>query len=81
MTRAIGGPSSNEDLRELAKLAERLQERWQGSRVGLLVDRDLAFGVTRMFQAYAEAAGPDFQVFREREAAIAWLAAPGDEDA
>jgi hypothetical protein len=44
-----------------------------GTRRALVVADDNTFGLCRMFATYAEAVGQTIEVFREREAAEAWL--------
>ncbi len=48
--------------------------RFADERCAVVVDRDLEFGLCRMHQAQVEAAGITIRVFRELEAALAWLA-------
>ena len=48
---------------------------WSGAQVAIVVARDLDYGIGRMFKAYADGAGIDYQLFRELEAAQTWLAA------
>jgi len=43
------------------------------SRRAIVADRDAVFGLAKVFQAHAEGAGPEYQVFRDLESARAWL--------
>jgi len=46
-----------------------------GGRCAIVANDDLQFGLTRMGSAYSGSVGVDVQVFRDPEAALAWLAA------
>ncbi len=70
------GPDSPADLRRAAELVRRSRELWEGSRAAILVNRELDYGVARMFQVFAEGVGVIYEVFRDEPAALAWLAAP-----
>ena len=70
------GPDSAAELRHAAQLVERGHKQWAGSRVAIVVARDVDFGMARMFQVFAEDAGVEFEVFRELEAALDWLGSP-----
>ena len=56
----------------LADLA-RSQVFGSGSRRAIVVDSDLVFGVSRMYQAYTGQGGPEVRVFRDLEEANSWL--------
>ena len=75
------------DLRELTTPPGAPQLRSVASRIGkvsglsfgqcaIVVDRDLVFGLSRMFEAFAHAHFEEIQIFREPAAAEAWLANP-----
>jgi hypothetical protein len=53
--------------RKLARFAR------PGLPVAIVVQGDLGFGISRMWQAASELTGWDTQVFRDRARAIAWL--------
>lgn len=46
-----------------------------GSRVAMLVDGDLSFGVSMMYRAFRESQYTDVRVFRNKADAISWLGA------
>lgn len=69
--------SFDADTGRLDQLVELDMQLAQKVRKGFLVaaaaPHDLQFGVSRMWQTLAEATGWEIQVFRDREAAVAWL--------
>jgi hypothetical protein len=67
------GPESATEIRGAAGLVERSQELWAGSRVAVVVSRDLDFGLTRMFSAFAEEISVEYHAFRDEASALAWL--------
>ena len=67
------GPGKSEDLHNGVDLLELNRALWAGSRAALLVERDIDFGIARMFQALAEGMGVEYQVFRDEQTARAWL--------
>lgn len=44
-----------------------------GFPVALVASRDSVYGLSRMWEAYAEGTGWETQLFRERQAALRWL--------
>jgi len=75
------------DLRKLSSTPDSPQLRSVANRIGrvsdltfgrcaIVVDRDLMFGLSRMFEAFAHEHFQEIQVFREPVAAEAWLARP-----
>lgn len=69
----VEGPSTTRDLRRMLLEVERLIEIWDGSRVAIVAQSDLHFGVARMFTAFAINLEIDYQVFRDVRMARAWL--------
>ena len=70
------------DLRKVTKITttvETLRSLAQsrifapGARRAFVVDRQVDFGLSRLFQAYSEVEGATIEVFREMEEAKAWL--------
>lgn len=69
-------PRTSPELRLAADLLEEAHRRLEGGRTAIVVARDLDFGLARMFQAFADGAGVRYEIFRDREAALAWLLDP-----
>lgn len=67
--RAVTAAVSSDRLADLA----RSQVFTAGSRRAILVESDLVFGVSRMYQAYATQGGPEVRVFRDPDEASEWL--------
>jgi len=70
------GPDSTGDLRRAAELVEQGRRLWGGSRVAIVVERNLDFGIARMFQAFSEGTGVTFEIFRDVDSGLAWLSDP-----
>ncbi len=67
---------ANEDIR---LVAERGKRAWRGpARVALLATDDLSFGLLRVFEAFRSSDGYEIRVFRDEEAALAWLREPDE---
>ena len=73
----VEGPDSTSELRNAAAWVKRSQETWGGTRVAILVSRDVDFGIARMYQAFAEQIDVEYQIFRDRDEAQAWLERSG----
>jgi len=67
--RAVTAAVPSDRLADLA----RSQVFAAGSRRAILVESDLVFGVSRMYQAYAGQGGPEVRVFRDPDEANVWL--------
>lgn len=62
------------DIDRLAEMDRKLAQFTRpGLPVAIVVQGDLGFGISRMWQASSEPTGWETQVFRERPRAIAWL--------
>ncbi len=70
------GPDETPEIRRAARLVELTRERWEGGRTAILVSRELDFGLARMFSAFAQNLGVEYEVFRDPEAAAVFLAGP-----
>lgn len=46
------------------------------AKVAVVAQRDLSFGIARMYEAFSESVPWDFVVFRAIDAALAWLGVP-----
>jgi len=64
---------TSDDVRLLARLAERLSELNTEFIAAIVAPRDDSFGLSRMWQVLAEYTGWSSHVFRDRAGAIAWL--------
>ena len=62
---------SAEELEEIASHASSADQA--PSRVAMLVNQDLSFGVSRLYEAYRKNTLTDVKVFRDKTAAIQWL--------
>jgi hypothetical protein len=62
---------------DLARLAQQSVVQ-PGVRRALVAKTDLQFGMARMYQTFSEFSGQSFQVFRDIEAARAWLTGAAD---
>ncbi len=69
--RSEASPSTG-DLQDFAKFLGNLPTH-VAARSAWLVSEDLQFGLARMLSVYAEERGITIQVFRESDAARAWL--------
>lgn len=72
----VGRNPSAEAIRERAKLLAELSPRL-GRRLALVVERDVDFGLGRMFGSFVDEAGLDVRVFRDAAEAEAWLQPDG----
>jgi hypothetical protein len=62
----LTGPDALRDLALKSPLGS-------GSRRAIVVDKDVMFGVSRMYEAFAHDVGPEIKVFRDMDAAHRWL--------
>lgn len=78
---AAGAEVTSNGLLSLATFTLSQKERFRGIKCAIVADRDLAFGLARMYEAYSEGEGipVDRKVFREFDEACRWLGIdPGD---
>lgn len=45
-------------------------------KIAVIAPKDLSFGMARMFEAFSDTVPFNFGVFREIDAALAWLGVP-----
>ena len=64
---------SSSEIRELAAFAKK-RSPFSDLRMAFVVAGDLDFGLLRMFEAYRETGSARTAVFRDKEAALGWLA-------
>jgi hypothetical protein len=63
----------SEQLREVTRAVDRLKARVAWGACAIVARRDALFGMSRMFEIFAEGLFARTRVFREREAAQDWL--------
>lgn len=64
------------EIRKIAALLINNKERIGESRSAIVVSEDLAYGLARMFEAYADESSIETRIFRDMEAARSWLDRP-----
>jgi hypothetical protein len=62
------------DIREVARIDIELAKIIGTARVAVIASQDVAFGMSRMWEAYVHATAWQTQVFRDPAAARDWLA-------
>jgi hypothetical protein len=72
LSKAASVPSWSE-LGEIVAIVKRRLPSIGSKKVAIVSVRSLVFGVARQFQGLLEATPLDVRVFRNREAAMAWL--------
>lgn len=63
-------------LRNLADFNRDFPRDLNHARMAIVANSDLAYGLSRMMQAYAEDLSPDYSVFRDMAEACRWLGIP-----
>lgn len=66
-------------LREITRAVDRLTARVRWGACAIVTSRDAMFGMSRMFEVFAEGLFARTRVFRERGAAQRWLAWPSEK--
>ncbi len=67
-------PLTSEDIRTIGTIGTKYQDQLQSTKVALLANRDLEFGLGRMWQVFSAKEREGYRkVFRSRDEAIAWL--------
>lgn len=61
------------DIEEIANYILSLSKKRAGYKAGLVVSRDLEYGLARMYGAYVKDGPADIQVFRNFEQAMDWV--------
>jgi hypothetical protein len=69
-------PLTGADIRAMAEVVIRLDERIGTSRVAILVPNPLTFGYARMYELHAAETQLHSRVFYSRDDALMWLAKP-----
>lgn len=71
--RAVDGERlTTAGLRRVAQAFEA-HEKGEPARVAIIASSDLAFGLSRMYQAYRSQSSTEIRVFRDLEEACRWL--------
>jgi len=65
--------ASPQELRKISKILVERSNEITGGRVAIVVSRELAYGMSRMLQAYSARASVDIGVFYEMDEALDWL--------
>jgi len=60
------------EVRDIADFVRKHQPTPPPERVAFVVERDVEFGMARMFQVYREDSATDFRVFRDYDEAMSW---------
>jgi len=63
-----------EDIQDFFQRAEPLLSRFGPVKWAIVAPGDANFGILRMVMAVSEGSGVEFQAFRDRESAMAWIA-------
>ena len=81
MTGADMSAITVETMRKIAELAKSRSSSVVGGRTVLVSSSSLTFGLSRMYEAFAESAGlkSEVRAFSTREEAEKWLIAPPEE--
>lgn len=66
---SVGQPT----IRQLAQTAVQVHADTVGTKVAIYAPTDLTFGLSRMYSVFVGASPDLYRVFRERDAAVAWL--------
>lgn len=67
-------PREQDILMFAAMVRENQARRGSGYKVAMIVDKDLYYGLIRMYQAYSDELPSDVKIFRSMEEASEWLA-------
>ena len=70
------GPLTIDDVQAIANIAGKYSEQLGTAKVAIVVDRDLDYGMTRMWQVLVERHTSSYdsaKIFRNRDEALAWL--------
>ena len=61
------------DVKRIAELLVEYRDKTGPSRTAVLVSNDVTFGMTRVFQVFAEQSSVETAIFRDMEEAVQWL--------
>jgi len=65
-----------DQLRDVARAIDRLRARVEWGSCAILASRDVTFGMSRMFEVFADGLFSRTRVFRKREEDARWLGSP-----
>lgn len=71
-----GGEVTSPTLRRVASMFSAIDRTPERSRVALVANSDVAYGLSRMYQAFRSESPLDLRVFREMPEAREWLGLP-----
>ena len=74
-TKLNTAPLTVEEVRAIANIATKYNEQFGKAKLALVVDRDLEYGMARMWQVFVETEVwyASEKLFRDRDEAVAWL--------
>ena len=79
LRQADSSARSSETLQALAGfMRKQLQDVTKRPRVAVIAPQDVSFGLARMYEAFTDSVDWEFVIFREPDAALAWLGLPED---
>ena len=64
---------SSNDMQQIAKIDKEASETNPNIIIAIIATTDVAFGMSRVYEAYADETGFDIMVFRNSEDAEAWI--------
>ena len=70
------GPLTVNDVQAIAIISGQYSEQLGTAKVAIVVDRDLDYGMTRMWQVFVESHTNSYasaKIFRNRDEAVTWL--------
>jgi len=67
---------SSDQLRDVAFAVDRLKMKTELGACAILAERDVVYGMSRVFEVFAEGLFARTRVFRDRETARRWLTDP-----
>jgi hypothetical protein len=77
--REVGSYEINgDDVRMVVEYVRTTGDRFKGGKVAYVANRDMPYGMGRMFSFFAEDLGINIQVFRDLDEACSWLGISSD---
>ena len=64
---------SSSDMQEIARIDKEASEKNPNIKIAIIAPTDVAFGMSRVYEAYTDETGFDTMVFRNSEDAEAWI--------
>ncbi|GAB6907784.1 hypothetical protein DESC_370019 [Desulfosarcina cetonica] len=76
-TNAKGELLSSDAIQPLAEFSKQMKTIYNlHGKAAIIAPRDITYGLTRMYQAYADEIEDNNQVFRDAQKAVDWLGIP-----